>query len=384
MEASVQTRRSILQLSAAVPVAALLGLPSGCASVADADEAWRSPGAGERDVRRWALAHAILAPNPHNKQPWLVQLDGESDILLRPDLSRLLPATDPFDRQIVIGCGAFLELLAMAAAERGYRADTIVWPEGEPQPRLDARPVARVRLVRDREVAAHPLFAQVLQRRTNRSTYDAERPVRSAELDQLREAQRPGVTLGSTAAPERVAALRRIVHRGYIVEADAPGPYRENVEAMRIGAREVLRYRDGISLSGPAIEAGRLTGLVSRAAFLKPDSFTRGEFRKSGDPWAETSMAFAWLATGGNSRAEQVEAGRAYLHLNLLATRAGFAMQPWSQCLQEYPEMRPTLDAVHRALGVEPPRRVQMLVRLGHADAVPPAPRRGLAAHLTA
>jgi hypothetical protein len=59
-------------------------------------------------------------------------------------------------------------------------------------------------------------------------------------------------------------------------------------------------------------------------------------------------------------------------------------MQPWSQCLQEYPEMRPTLDAVHRALGVEPPGRVQMLVRLGHADALPPAPRRGLAAHLTA
>jgi hypothetical protein len=95
-------------------------------------------------------------------------------------------------------------------------------------------------------------------------------------------------------------------------------------------------------------------------------------------------MAFAWLITPANDRVAQIEAGRAYLRLNLLATRAGLALQPWSQGLQEYPAMQGTLTAIHRALGVAPPARVQMLVRLGYSDAVPPAPRRGLAAHLVA
>jgi len=377
-------RRNAMQLLAALPVTAALGLPAGCASDADPAAAWRRPGHGERDVRRWALAHAILAPNPHNRQPWLVQLPGDDAIVLRPDLSRLLPETDPFDRQIAIGCGAFLELLAMAAAERGHRAEIELWPDGEPRPRLDGRAVAHVRLVPDPGAPKHPLFAHALARRTNRLEYDGARPVEPAALASLASAGRASVRAGVTAEPSRVARLRSIVARGYRVECETPGPYRENVDAMRIGAAEIAEHRDGINLSGPAIEIGRLTGLVTREAFLRPGSFAAGAFARSGEPWVRSSMAFAWLTTPGNTRRDQIEAGRAYLHLNLLATRAGLAMQPWSQCLQEYPAMEPVFRDVHGALGAAPPERVQMLVRLGHADAVPPAPRRGLGEHVVA
>jgi hypothetical protein len=377
-------RRDTLRLFAALPVAAVLGLPAGCAPGTDPAAAWRNPGAGETDVRRWALAHAILAPNPHNKQPWLVQLVGDDEILLRVDLTRLLPATDPFDRQIVIGCGAFLDLLAMAAAARGHRAEIDLWPDGEPQPRLDGRVVARIRLVADATVRPDPLFAQALARRTNRTTYDTGRPVTPGALAPLAAAARPGVGVAATATAADLARLRPLVAEGYRIEATTPAPYRENVEAMRIGAAEIAAHRDGISLGGPLMEAGRLTGVVTRDAFLEPDSIARGAFERGGDGWVESSMAFAWLITPANDRVAQIEAGRAYLRLNLLATRAGLALQPWSQGLQEYPAMQGTLTAIHRALGVAPPARVQMLVRLGYSDAVPPAPRRGLAAHLVA
>jgi hypothetical protein len=377
-------RRDTLRLLAAAPVAAVLGLPAGCASGTDPAAAWRAPGAGEADIRRWALAHAVLAPNPHNKQPWLVQLVGTDEILLRVDLTRMLPVTDPFDRQITLGCGAFLELLAIAAAARGHRADITLWPDGAPQPRLDGRVVARIRLVPDASVRADPLFAHVLARRTNRTTYDRDRTPADAALAPLAAAARPGVAFGSTATPADIARLRPLVADGYRIEAETPAPYRENVEAMRIGAAEIAGHRDGIALGGPAIEAGRLIGLVSREAFLRPDSFARNEFARGGDDWVESSMAFAWLTTAANTRHDQIEAGRAYLRLNLLATRAGLALQPWSQGLQEYSAMRATLRAIHNELAATPPARVQMLVRLGYADTVSPAPRRGLAAHIIA
>nr|QQZ50530.1 hypothetical protein JKL49_02950 [Phenylobacterium glaciei] len=139
------TRRGILHwLAAAAPLTA-----AGCSatSATDPAAAWRAPGLGERDPRRFALAHAILAPNPHNRQPWLVDLVGADEIVFYADTARLLPFTDPPNRQITLGCGAFLELLSQAAAEAGHRAEIALWPEGEPQPTLDARPVARVRLV---------------------------------------------------------------------------------------------------------------------------------------------------------------------------------------------------------------------------------------------
>ena len=79
-------------------------------------------GSGETDPRRRALAHAILAPNAHNMQPWLVDLSEADVITLYIDRTRLLPETDPFSRQIVISHGTFLELLVLAAAAEGYSA----------------------------------------------------------------------------------------------------------------------------------------------------------------------------------------------------------------------------------------------------------------------
>ena len=59
------TRRHVLQVLAAAPALA----SAGCAATRDPAAAWRAPGLGERDPRRFALAHAILAPNPHFGAP---------------------------------------------------------------------------------------------------------------------------------------------------------------------------------------------------------------------------------------------------------------------------------------------------------------------------
>jgi hypothetical protein len=34
--------------------------------------AWSGPQSAEPDIRKRLLAYAILAPNPHNMQPWIV------------------------------------------------------------------------------------------------------------------------------------------------------------------------------------------------------------------------------------------------------------------------------------------------------------------------
>ena len=66
--------------------------------------------------------------------------------------------------------------------------------------------------------------------------------------------------------------------------------------------------------------------------------------------------------------------------MNLQATALGLAIHPWSQALQEYPEMRELNDELQRLIGRG--ERLQMLYRIGYAKKVEPAPRRGLRAHL--
>ena len=111
------------------------------------------------DPRLFALSHAILAPNPHNRQPWMVRLDGEDGLTLFVDTERLLPHTDPFSRQIVVGLGCFLETLVIAAAEKGLAVDIDPFPEGEDAAALDGRPVASCRFRPG--AASDPLFSQV-------------------------------------------------------------------------------------------------------------------------------------------------------------------------------------------------------------------------------
>ncbi|MFO1069223.1 MAG: hypothetical protein U1E14_11935 [Geminicoccaceae bacterium] len=336
---------------------------------------WTTAGqAGETDPRRRALSFAVLAPNPHNRQPWLADLSADGVITLYCDLDRRLPQTDPFDRQITIGLGGFLELLAQAAAADGYRADITLFPQGEPQPRLDGRPVAEVRLVRDEGVPREPLFAQVLARRSNKDAYDTARPVAGADLAAIAAA---AATLqpAFTADPARVEALRALSWAAFQTEIGTYETAKESVDLLRIGRAEIEASPDGIDLGGAFIEGMAAVGLMRREDLLDPSSPAFARQLPYLRPPFDTAMAFLWLATPGNSRAQQIAAGRDHVRLNLAATGLGIAMHPFSQALQEFPAMRPHREAMREALGIAPGDTLQMLVRLGYGPAVAASPR---------
>ena len=146
-------RRSFVRLVGGGTVAAATlgsaGL-AGCSAAmpSEAIEAWRGPGADmlSGDVRRWMLSYAILAPHSHNLQSWVVDLRTPGEMVLYCDPKRLLPQTDPYARQIMMSHGTFLELLQIAACERGLRAEVVLFPDGAfGATEVDGRPVARIR-----------------------------------------------------------------------------------------------------------------------------------------------------------------------------------------------------------------------------------------------
>ena len=375
------SRRGVLTLvgggvvlaAAGVGGVTLMGAPS-----QDARRPWRQAGQyGE--FRRRALSYALLAPNPHNLQPWRVRLEGDDALTLFHDASRRLPVTDPADRQITIGCGAFLELLSMAAAQEGIGVEITPFPEGEDMRRLDARPVAHVRFLKA-GAAPDPLFAHVLARRSNKQVYEP-RDVDAQALLRVEGAGRvfgmSARTVGNTAL---AAQLRQLTWDAHVREVTTPDAMGESVELMRIGAREVAANPDGIELEGPMIALGQLAGLINRDTLGDPGS---SAFRQGLDMYRRLAMsarAFGWLVNENAWRGDQINAGRAYVRMNLQATALGLGMHPWSQALQEYPEMADLHDRVQGLLGEG--RRVQMLFRIGYAPPTIPTPRRGLEFHL--
>ena len=336
-------------------------------------EPWQRAGDSLGDPRLDALAYAILAPSAHNRQPWLFRLDAEDTISVLPDLSRLLPQTDPLNRQIVVSFGAMLELLRMAAEAGGQAVTLEPFPEGEPQPVLDARPVARVRFSPG-PVRRDPLMDAVLLRRTNRAAFNEQAVAPAALAAMLSEAPDRARVMAET------DAVRAVCRESWSIESNLPRTHEESVALTRIGAREVAANPDGISLYGPTMEALSVAGLLDRDAMRTPGSRAHGDTFRFYDALIETGQTFVSLRSDTNTRADQLRAGRDWVRLHLAATRAGVAFHPLSQALQEFLEMRGPFERIHQLAGLEPPAdptagRLQGVFRLGHAEAPRPSPR---------
>ncbi|MFO1158552.1 MAG: twin-arginine translocation pathway signal protein [Reyranellaceae bacterium] len=357
----------VLAAGAAIAAPRLDAMP------AEAIEGWRGPPARETDPRRRALAWALLAPNPHNLQSWSVDLAQPDMIRLFVDERRLLPETDPMSRQILIGHGCFLEILSMAAAADGWRTETTLFPMGEW--RLD-RPVALIRFVRSIGITPEPLFDQVPRRRTVKRAF-ADRPLEPAHEEALRSGFEPSVArLSIVDEPARVARLRALAVAGSELEMNLPRTHKESIDVVRIGAGAIAAHRDGISLTGPMVWTLRQAGLMTAENALTPGTVAWNGGRDYVLAGYASAQAFGWLATTDNTRSTQIAAGRAFVRLQLAATRLGVALQPHSQTLQEYPEMGELQGAMKRETGVAPGDTLQMFFRLGYAADPGPSPRR--------
>ena len=276
-------RRLFIRLAGGGVVAAATATTlAGCSSAMppEAIAAWQAPGEGQSDARRWILSHAILAPHSHNLQSWLVDLSVPDEITLFIDQKRLLPETDPFSRQMMMSQGTFLELLDLAAKQKGLRAEIALFPQGVFSPtKVDARPTARIRLVADASVKPDPLFAQILRRRTNREAYEAREP-EAAALQALTASVQPH--------PVRVGALRLHVRsQQFFSITNTQLPPFSNSELLQ------LRLHLHCAHAETAHHASSVTASVAQAV-TETDSTTSWIAQQAVPTDAELAVALGW------------------------------------------------------------------------------------------
>ncbi|MBL7961643.1 hypothetical protein JNL27_15525, partial [bacterium] len=159
---------------------AFTGLAAGCKSdnANLAHEGWDPEKLTESftDFRLKILSYAMLAPSPHNKQPWKIKLVEDNKMLLFIDSERLLPMTDIFHRQIYISQGTFLEILSLSSNALGYDAQIQFFTDGTDSVENTGRsPVAEITFYK-MAVDKDDLFDYITQRATNRLVYDERTP----------------------------------------------------------------------------------------------------------------------------------------------------------------------------------------------------------------
>ncbi|MFK7793582.1 MAG: twin-arginine translocation pathway signal protein [Devosiaceae bacterium] len=373
LSSAKMSRRGVLALvSGGIIVAASAGagVYATTRDPAAARAPWEEAGRLYDDPVRNALSYALTAPNPHNRQPWLIALHGERSATLYCDDNRLLPATDPFSRQIMIGLGCFLEVLRLAASNDGYEAVIDLFPQGYPHDGVQADlPVAQIEL-RSTNQVSDPLAEHILARRSMKEPHDLTLGVTADTVMALQ----PEIT-GFAIAAQEVEAFRDLAFRAHEMEVFTDYTMQESIDLMRFTRAQIEANPDGIELGGVFLESLYRLGQMTPQALQDHDSMA---FQTGLDIYRElifSSSGFVWFTTPGNTRQDQIMAGMDYVRANLKATAIGLGIHPLSQALQEYPEMDDLRAEMDEVVGVNPGERLQMFARIGYGPTALPTPR---------
>jgi len=106
--------------------------------------------------------------------------------------------------------------------------------------------------------------------------------------------------------------------------------------------------------------------------------FNRAAFLNGFAKATRSTQALLTLVTPTNKMADWIITGRSYVRAQLTAGSYDLRFQPTSQALQEFAEMDRLREQMTAVVGVRPPARLQLLVRVGHTQPPALSPRRNL------
>jgi nitroreductase len=338
-------------------------------------EDWRQ----ERYQGPLALVSAgVLAASPHNTQPWRFAVGRLGvDVFEVPE--RSLGAMDPFGRERLIGLGAAIHNMALAASRIGRAAAVSVLPD-------TANPlhVARIELGPEGERAPpHPLLGAIGQRHTHRGGWTGE-PLAEAVLARVRSFPlAPGLAIPMFAAGSprgaAFAALTRDATAAIVADAEMSA---DGHAWFRHSRRDQDAHMDGIGIA----TAGLSPALAFGGAMLPAQTAAEsGRFwlAATTDTALPTASAFGLITLADPwDRRGALLAGMAWQRLHLQATALGLVVQP----LNQLPEMIDRERQLGRPAGFaraadvlldDPAQRPTFAFRIGKAEAVAlPSPRR--------
>jgi nitroreductase len=366
---TLDRRRFLIAMGSAAAYAALrphLGIAAHAAQTSGLEPRTlpNDPPAASIDLARALIRASVLAPSHWNAQPWRFEVEGNS-IRILADPTRALPVTDPDRRSMMIGLGAALENMLIAARAWGLQPSVEYFPSGAAHP-----VVAHVSWNEGEPHRDRGLFLAIPERRTNRRTFDG-RGIYPQNRGQLLAQIPSDYALHWIEDRQGMRHIADIAHDASLAQDHDRRAAAEQGAWIRSDDGDARGHGDGVTVN--ALEVPGLAHWLPGRAF-NPDSWfhrfgveslarqTRDGLRSAG--------AIVLLTSSKRGEPVSLMAGQAFQRLSLRATELGIASQAISAPI-EVDRYRADLLKSFSATGEEP----LMLARLGHADAPAPSVR---------
>ena len=305
---------------------------------------------------------ASLAPSGHNTQPWTVRILEPKHWVIGSDKKRWLPAVDPENRELLLGIGAFIENLVIAAGTFGYEVDIQIIAKNPLDP-----DIADIRLKKGNTVD-FPL-EKIRQRRTVRSGY-TDQEIKTEDLKYVTKHDAKSCTLPNMPSPHSFYFPNNSPKGKYLqegtIEANRTQAYRDPAQEELANwiwwsNKEAKQYRNG--LTPESMEIKGFAGWYVRN-FYNRESVLKKGFREQTVDIAskQAKTCGGWLVvTSADSKIPTlIEYGRVFENMLLKIREKMIAVHPMTQMLEE----EAWKNKVAKELGVT--GEVQWILRIGY------------------
>ena len=310
-----------------------------------------------------AVESAVRAPSVYNSQPWRWRIDPTTGIDLFADRDRHLTTRDADGRDLLLSCGAALQLLVVALADLGWFAQVDRFPDPENSDHL-----ARVTPLEATPPADLARLAPFIPlRHTDRRRFGSE-PVDPHLLDTLvAQVRGRGAELHIVTGDAARARLIAVISRSASLQQQQAGY-----------AAELARWTGRYSGAADGIESNTVTAGIDMPGDVPTGSLSRGSLSQPIHSFEHSDASVLLvLSAGTDDRLGTLHAGEATGAILLAATGLGLATTPLGQPM----EVAVTRDWIVEHIvgpGVSP----QLVIRVGWPDpqapALPPTIRRSV------
>ena len=309
---------------------------------------------------------ASLAPSGHNTQPWVVRILEPKHWVIGSDKKRWLPAVDPENREMLLGIGAFLENMVLAAGTFGYSIDVKIIAKN----RTDAD-IADIRLRKDK-VQEFPV-EKFKKRRTVRSNF-LDQEIKGDDLKYITKHD-TRLCLVQIQSPHSFYFPNNSPQGKYLqagtIEANRAQAFRDPAQEelanwIRWSNKDAKQYRNG--LTPESMEIKGIAGFFVRS-FYDRQSVLKKSFRDQTVDVAakQVKTCGGWLVvtSSDSSIPALIEHGRVFQNMLLKIRDKMIAIHPMTQMLEE----KPWKDQVAKELGVT--GEVQWILRISYLKSYP-------------
>ena len=311
------------------------------------------------DKLRFLLKYAVLAPSGHNTQPWLFKIVGE-ETQLYADRTRGLRVVDPYDRELIISCGAALLNLRIALRHFGYTAVVKTFPDPKNHDLLaSVRPGDFMAATAEE----HSLFRAITKRHTNRLRFE-DRQIPEGVLSNLQAlAAQEGAWLHIVQGEDARNTVADLIAVGDRIQGRDQRFRHELAAWIHPNRRHSLDGMPGYAFGVPDV--------VSYFGPLTVRTFDWSAGQAATDRQLATgSPALSVLWTDADSPSDWLSAGQALGRVLLRACSDSV----WASFLNQPIEIAALRSKLSDILGIA--GFPQLLARMGYGPEARPTPRR--------